>query len=39
MIYYKDDNLLVLSMLESDIEKFVKGFAEQNWHKSYEMNT
>jgi GNAT superfamily N-acetyltransferase len=24
-------------MLESDIEKFVKGFAEQNWHKSCEL--
>lgn len=24
-------------MLESDIEKLVEGFAEQNWHKPYEL--
>lgn len=37
MIYYKDGNLLIRSMLKSDIEKLVEGFAEQNWHKSYEL--
>ncbi len=37
MIYYKDDSLIIRTMLKSDIEKFVHGFAEQNWHKSYEL--
>ena len=37
MIYYKDDCLLIRAMIETDIEKFVDGFSEQNWHKSYEL--
>lgn len=37
MIYYKNENVLIRSMMKIDIEKFVDGFAEQNWHKSYEL--
>ncbi|MCM1988516.1 GNAT family N-acetyltransferase [Oceanirhabdus seepicola] len=37
MIYYKDDSLFIRSIIESDIEDFVAGFKEQNWHKSYEL--
>lgn len=37
MIYYKKDTLIVRSMMESDIEIFVNGFAEQGWYKSYEL--
>lgn len=37
MIYYNGENLIIRSMLESDIEEFVKGFLEQGWHKSQEL--
>ena len=37
MIYYNKDNLTIRSMVKSDIEKFVNEFAEQGWHKSYEL--
>ncbi|MEG0774087.1 GNAT family N-acetyltransferase [Clostridium sp.] len=37
MIYYNNDTLTIRSMMESDIEKFVHGFTEQGWHKSYEL--
>jgi hypothetical protein len=37
MIYYNNDNLIIRSMMKSDIEKFVDGFTEQGWHKSYEL--
>lgn len=37
MIYYNNDNLLIRSMIKSDIENLVHGFAEQNWHKPYEL--
>lgn len=37
MIYYKDENLIIRSMIKSDIERFVDGFAEQNWHKPYSL--
>lgn len=37
MIYYKNDSLTIRSMVKSDIEKFVNGFTEQGWHKSYEL--
>jgi ribosomal protein S18 acetylase RimI-like enzyme len=36
MIYYKEDVLRIRSMEKSDIQKLVDGFAEQNWHKTYE---
>lgn len=37
MIYYNNDSLTIRSMVKSDIEKFVNGFSEQGWHKSYEL--
>ncbi|GFP76269.1 GNAT family N-acetyltransferase [Clostridium fungisolvens] len=36
MIYYKNDVLMIRSMVKSDIEKLVNGFIEQGWHKPYE---
>ncbi|MDF2821362.1 MAG: GCN5-related N-acetyltransferase [Clostridiales bacterium] len=36
MIYYDKENLLIRSMMKSDIEKLVLGFAEQGWNKPYE---
>lgn len=33
MIYYKDDYLVLRSMLKSDIDKIMSYFAEQNWYK------
>lgn len=39
MIYYNSGNLIIRSMLKSDIEEFVKGFSEQGWHKSQEQFT
>lgn len=37
MIFYEDDNLVIRSMLEMDIEKLVEGFIEQNWNKPYKL--
>lgn len=37
MIYYYKDTFTVRSMMKSDIEKLFNGFAEQGWHKSYEL--
>ena len=37
MIYYNKDGPIIRSMVEYDIEKLVKGFLEQGWHKSYEL--
>jgi ribosomal protein S18 acetylase RimI-like enzyme len=37
MLYYNNDTLTIRSMVKSDIEKFVIGFAEQGWHKSYKL--
>lgn len=37
MIYYNNDNLIIRSMMKSDVEKLVNGFLEQGWHKSYEL--
>ncbi|WP_027631494.1 GNAT family N-acetyltransferase [Clostridium hydrogeniformans] len=37
MIYYNKDNILIRSMIKSDIKNLVHGFTEQNWHKSYEL--
>lgn len=37
MVYYINDSLIIRSMLESDIERFVNGFLEQGWHKSYKL--
>ncbi len=37
MIYYNNDNLVIRSMIKSDIEKLVNGFLDQGWHKSYEL--
>ncbi len=34
MAYYNNDNLIIRSMVKSDIEKFANGFLEQGWHKS-----
>lgn len=36
MIYYNENGLIVRSIIKDDIEKFVKGFQDQGWHKSYE---
>ncbi|ADU29460.1 GNAT family N-acetyltransferase [Evansella cellulosilytica] len=36
MNYYQCDNLIIRSMEHGDIEKFVKGFVAQNWHKPNE---
>lgn len=36
MIYYNEDNLIIRSMIKSDIESFVRGFAEQGWNKTKE---
>lgn len=36
MIYYNEDNLVIRSMMNSDIESFVRGFAIQGWNKSKE---
>jgi len=33
MIYFNNDRLLIRSMMKSDIQRLVDGFAEQNWHK------
>ncbi|MFJ7934749.1 GNAT family N-acetyltransferase [Sporosarcina sp. NPDC096371] len=33
MIYYNDDHVLIRSMIKSDIQEFVDGFAEQQWDK------
>lgn len=37
MIYYKEDNLLIRTMMKRDIEKLVNGFSEQKWNKPYEL--
>lgn len=37
MVYFQNELLIVRSMLEEDIEKLVKGFAEQKWNKPYEL--
>lgn len=37
MIYYNNGNLIVRSMIKSDIGKLVNGFLEQGWNKSYEL--
>ena len=37
MIFYEDDNLLIRSMIEMDIERLVNGFIEQNWNKPYKL--
>lgn len=37
MIYYNKDGLIIRSMVKCDIEKLIKGFLEQGWHKSYEL--
>ncbi|GAB2575373.1 GNAT family N-acetyltransferase [Gracilibacillus alcaliphilus] len=38
MNYFSGDNqLLIRSMMETDIEKFVEAFAQQQWHKPYEL--
>src|SRR5690554_3714512 len=37
MIYYNDDNLVIRSMVKSDIEELVNGFLEQGWDKPYEL--
>lgn len=36
MIYYSNENLVVRSMLRTDIEALFKGFAEQGWSKPQE---
>lgn len=33
MVFYNNDNLVIRSMVISDIEKLVTGFAEQGWNK------
>lgn len=37
MIYYKNDSLVIRSMVRSDIERFVNNFKEQGWNKSHEL--
>ena len=37
MIYYKEGSLLIRSMMTTDVERLVNGFAEQDWHKPYEL--
>lgn len=37
MIYYNVEDLMIRSMLKSDIDKLVRGFLEQNWHKPFEL--
>lgn len=37
MNYHKSDSLIIRSMTQSDVEKLVEGFAEQNWHKPCEL--
>ncbi|MDT8717704.1 GNAT family N-acetyltransferase [Clostridium sp. 19966] len=37
MIYYSNENLLIRSMVKSDIEKLVNGFQLQNWNKPYDL--
>lgn len=39
MRYFKDNNLIIRSMIKSDIEDIVNGFKEQNWYKPYEIIT
>jgi ribosomal protein S18 acetylase RimI-like enzyme len=36
MIYYKNDNLIIRSMMKSDIKSLVDGFADQGWNKPQE---
>jgi len=36
MIYYKDENVLIRSMIEEDGQKLVEGFKGQGWNKSVE---
>lgn len=36
MIYYDKDNLVIRSMVKSDIKSFVHSFAEQGWNKTQE---
>ena len=36
MIYYKDKNIIIRPMKESDCDKFTEGFKEQKWDKPYE---
>ena len=33
MVYYQDDNLLIRSMIKSDIDNIMRNYVEQNWHK------
>ncbi|MEH6944185.1 GNAT family N-acetyltransferase [Bacillus sp. JJ722] len=37
MIYYNDENILFRAMIKSDRQDFVNAFAEQNWHKPFEL--
>lgn len=37
MIYLKDNNLIIRSMVKNDIEKFFDAFREQNWYKPIEL--
>ncbi|MBQ2956880.1 MAG: GNAT family N-acetyltransferase [Clostridia bacterium] len=36
-IYYQDENLIIRSMIHSDIEDLLKAFSAQNWHKPIEV--
>ncbi len=36
MIYFIKDNLMIRSMIKSDIERFVRSFAKQGWNKTQE---
>ena len=36
MVYYNEENLVIHSMMKSDIESLAQGFAEQGWNKSQE---
>ena len=37
MIYYKDSNVIIRPMIQTDIEQFVDAFAKQGWNKPFEL--
>ncbi|MDF2484025.1 MAG: GCN5-related N-acetyltransferase [Herbinix sp.] len=37
MVYYEEGKIILRTMVREDIDKLVRGFEEQNWHKPYEL--